>query len=114
MANINERIKEAVTPIVPECAADFYEGDAAEYCTFNYEEIPEGHGDNQPHAIRYLIQLHYYLPLRPVKKSPMRTKRELARAILAAGFTYPEITNASDGKDQHYVFEFEGLEREAG
>ena len=107
--SINERIRKAVTPIVPVCVPDFYKGDAAEYCTFNYEEIPGGHGGNGPTVIRYLIQLHYFLP---PGRSPVRKKRELARAILAAGFTYPEIHNASDGEDQHWAFEFEGLDRE--
>lgn len=110
MASINERIKAAIEPIVPICVPDFYDGAAKEYCTFNYNERGVGYGDGRPEAIRYFVQLHYYLPL---GKSAMRAKRELCRAILDAGFSWPEVVNASDDKDQHYAIEFEGLDRGA-
>ena len=106
---IDEQIVAAVTPVVAECVPDHYTGDALEYCTYNFDELPVAHGDNQPHAIRYLVQLHWYLPL---GRRPLTTKRALRRAILAAGFTYPSVENASDELGQHFVFEFEAVDGE--
>lgn len=107
---INERIKAAVEPIVPVCVPDFYDGAGEEYCVFNYTEIPDGHGDNGPSVIRYLIQVHYYLP---VGQSPMKKKRQLCRALLAEDFTYPTVENATDEASQHYVLECEAMDGEA-
>lgn len=106
---INERIRAAVEPIVPVCVPDLYDGEAQEYCTFQYSQIPMAHGDNAPHAIRYLVQLHYFLP---TGESPMRKRRELCRALLAADMTYPTVENASDETGQHYVIECEAVDGE--
>lgn len=103
---INEEIIAAVTPVVPVCVPDLYDGNAEAYCTFNYTEVPDVFGDDEPHQIRYLVQLHYYCP---TGENSLATRRALFRAILDADFTAPEIENASDETDQHYVFEFEAL-----
>lgn len=106
---IDERIRAAVLPVVPVCAANVDPGSAEEYCTFNYDEIPDGFGDNAPTHIRYLCQLHYFIPN---GRRPTATKKALCRALLKAGFTYPSVVNASDGDGQHYVFEFEDVDGE--
>ena len=103
---INQQIKAAVEPIVPVCVPDPYTGEETEYCTFDYTEIPEEFGDDMPELIRYAVQLHYFCPL---GYNPIKTKRLLFQAILAADFTAPEIINAGDETSQHYVFEFEAL-----
>lgn len=103
---INEQIKAAVEPIVPVCVPDPYTGEADEYCTFNYTEIPDEFGDDMPELIRYAVQLHYFCPL---GYNCFETRRDLRRALLAADFTAPEITPAGDETSQHYVFEFEAL-----
>ena len=77
--SINETIIQAVTPIVPVCVPDVYRPDAGEtpaeiYCVFNYTESPDVFGDDEPQAIRDLIQLHLYLPL---GQTPLRLKRQL-------------------------------------
>ena len=102
--SINSTIRAAVTPIVPECVPDRYTGTETEYCTFNYSEIPDAFGDESPHAIRYLVQLHYFLP---AGANPYAKKKQLKNALLSAGFTYPSVTNASDADGQHYVLEAE-------
>ena len=104
--SINERIIKAVTPIVPECVPDLYEGEAEIYCTFNGNAVPVGFGDNRPRARRWLLQVHFYCP-KGYKSLALRLS--LCRAIHGAGFTYPTEENASDGDGQHYVLEFEGL-----
>ena len=109
MMSVEAALREAVLPIVPICEPELYEGEAQEYCTFTVNRIPEGFGDGEPRYLRGLIQLHWFLP-RGV--SPMKKRRELCRAVLEAGFTYPSVENASDKDGQHYVLEFEGLDGE--
>lgn len=104
--SINDRIKNAVTPIVPECVPDLYEGEAAIYCTFNGNAVPVGFGDNRPRARRWLLQVHFHCPK---GYNSLALRLSLCRAIHGAGFTYPTEENASDGDGQHYVLEFEGL-----
>lgn len=102
--SLNSTIKAAIEPIVPVCGPDQYDGPAIEYCAFNYSEIPDAFGDDSPHAIRYLVQLHYFIP---TGANPISRKKLLKNALLNAGFTYPTVTNASDGDGQHYVLECE-------
>lgn len=105
---VDEKIRAVVEPLVPVCVPGIYTGEAEEYCTFNYTEIPCAFGDNRPHAIRCLVQLHWFLPL---KQRPHPTKKALRRALMAVrGFTAPTITDATDGGGQHYVYEFEAVE----
>lgn len=103
---INEQIKAAVEPVVAVCVPDKYGGEAMEYCTFNYVEIPEEFGDDAPELIRYAVQLHYFCP---AGHDSVKTRQDLRKAILAADFTAPEITNAGDETGQHYVLEFDGF-----
>lgn len=108
---LDDKIRAAVEPLVPVCVPDLYTGDAEEYCTYNYNEIPAAFGNNRPHAVRYLVQVHWFLPL---KKRPHPKKRKLVRAlggIQAA--TWPTVVNASDELGQHFVYEFEAVERMA-
>lgn len=106
--SISERIKAAVTPIVPEFASDVYTGDADSYCVFNATEMPYGFGDNRPRAIRYLAQLHWYFPMRT---DPRDTKRALRAAVGSLrGCTWPTVTDARDLSGGHLVFEFEAVD----
>ena len=102
------KLRAAGTPLGAERAPDLYTGDGEEYCTYNYTEVPDGFGDNRPHATRYLVQLHWFLPL---KRRPHPKKKKLKQALAAVrGCTAPTVTNASDETGQHYVFEFEAVE----
>jgi hypothetical protein len=102
--SINSTIRAAVTPIVAVCVPDVYTGTATEYCTFNYTELPDAFGDEMPGAIRYLVQLHYFLP---TGANPYAKKKQIKNALLSAGFTYPVATPAGDGDGQHYALECE-------
>lgn len=104
---LDERIRGAVTPIVPELAPGVYTGNKAEYCTWNATEMPAVLGDGLAHRVRYLVQVHWFLPL---NSRPYAKKQALRRALMGtAGFTAPSITDATDREGQHYVFEFESL-----
>ena len=106
--SLEERIRETVTPIVPEFAADVYTGDADSYCVLNATEMPEGFGDDRPRAIRYLAQLHWYFPLRT---DPRSTKRALRAAVGGLqGCTWPTVTDAGDLTGGHLVFEFQAVD----
>lgn len=102
---VNEKIIETVAPIVPECVPDVYTGESEEYCTFQVSEFPAGFGDNTAQALRCSIMLHYFAPL---GQNTVATRTALRRAI-AAAFTAPIVTPASDDLSQHYVYEFETL-----
>lgn len=104
---INERIIRAVTTVVPVCTPNIYRGEQETYCTFNYTEIPVGHGDNSPHAVRYLIQVHFHCP---ATQNSVATRKALRKALLDADFTAPVISDLTDDLDQHYVLECEGVE----
>ena len=108
--SLGDRIVAAVTPIVPVCMANVYTGDAEEYCEYNATEIPDAYGGNRPWAIRYLVQLHWYFPLR---SDPRAVKRQIRQAVMAqTGFTCPTVTDASDLDSGHLVFEFEAVDGE--
>ena len=114
--SVNGTIIRAVTPIVPVCVPDVYKPDAGEapaevYCVFNYTESGAVFGDDEPQAVLYSIQLHLYLPL---GRTPVQLKRQLRRAMLDAGMTVGDFTNASDLEGQHYVLECQALEPEVG
>lgn len=111
--SIDATIRNAITPIVPVVKPNIYTGSETEYCVFNYSELPTGFGDNAPHAIRYLVQLHWFAPWRAengVAINPNVKKKQIKQALLNADFTYPSTTNASDGEGQHFVFEFEAVD----
>lgn len=98
------------------CVPDVYRPDAGEkpaevYCVFNYTEAPDVFGDDEPQAIRYLIQLHLYLPL---GQTPIRLKRAAPAGHAGRGLAVGDYTNASDLEGQHYVLECQTLDLEVG
>lgn len=99
---VNQALREAILPLVSVCEPDDYSGDAAEYCTFTYDDQPDVFAEAMPHAIVHQIILNWYLPH---GVDPIEKKREICRALCAAGFTYPYVTNLSDSVSQRYAFE---------
>lgn len=95
-------LRSAVLPLVPVCEPGVYEGDQPEYCTFLVTDLPDLFAEGRPHAMCYLVYLHWFLPS---GVNPLAKKRQLCRALLAAGFTYPNVEDASDEEGQHFVFE---------
>lgn len=103
---VNEAIEAAVEPLVPVCVPDRYDGDAPEYCVFNANEVPSVFGDDCAEAIRYLVQVHYFLPR---GQNATAKKRQIRHALEETGFTSASIENASDEDGQHWVIECEWL-----
>jgi len=113
---IDEIIQSAVTPIVPRCAPKQYSGKDLEYCVYHYTELPDDFGDDEPQAIRYTVQLHWFFPWRPgisADAGIVGKKQKLRRALADAGFTWPTVTPAGDEEWEHYVFECEYADGEA-
>lgn len=98
-----EMIMTALSPIVGTVVPIIYQGTEKEYIVFNYDTI-YFYAEGTAKARRDLVQIHWFLPL---KGNPNAKKKLIADAVNEAGFTYPSITNASDEKSQHYVFECE-------
>lgn len=102
--SINEMIRNAILPIVPVCEPEIYNGPEEEYCTFTYSEFPDILAEGRPGAIRYEVQLHWFLPN---GRNPLQKKVQIRRALLQIGATYPSTISAGDNDGQHYVFEFQ-------
>ena len=84
----------------------------ARYYTFSCDSMGDDFGDDGPGAEVWLVQVHLFAPL---GENCIRRARETKRALFAAGFTWPDMTDATDTDGQHYVFECEtvqGLEVE--
>lgn len=103
--SVDSKISAALENVLPGAVyPNVYTGEALDYVVWAYTEIPEVFADRAPHAARYLIQVHYFLP---PKKNPNSNKRALQRALFEAGCTWPSILNAGDAEGQHYVLECE-------
>lgn len=100
---VNQALREAILPLVPVCEPDNYGGDATEYCTFVYDDQPTLFADGVPFFIEKKVELNWYLPngIDPVKK-----KKQICDAIIAAGFSFPVVSNLSNDVSQYYLFEF--------
>ena len=82
-----------------------YESDEAPvYFVFNYSSLGVGYADDEPTGELSLIQVHLFAPL---SMNITALKRRTKAAIHAAGFTWPELTDASDEQGRHIVFEFQ-------
>lgn len=103
MKSCDKAIGDAFGTILP-LFPNVYTGEELSYLVYNYYVLPEVFADSVAHAARYSIQLHLYLPQ---KVNPNPTKLSIINACIANNFTFPSMTNASDGDGQHYVFEFE-------
>lgn len=108
--SIASRIIEAVAFTGFPCAQISMILDVDTYFTFNMDASPDVFCDDLPDADVWSIQLHLFAPF---TLDTTRLRRQIRRAISDAGFTYPDMTDASekirsvDGTEQHIVFEFE-------
>ena len=84
-----------------------YHGSAKRYYTFNYSTVGDDFADDAPGHERYLTQVHLFAPLSENITARIKATKE---ALFAAGFTWPETFNASDGDGRHIVFECETAE----
>ena len=102
-ARIVRALEDIGLPVVP----NIYKGNALTYIVFQYDSIPESFAEGTAVGVRELVGVHLYLP---TGDSPVSLKRRIITALLAAGATYPTVTNASDDECQHYAFDCEMLQ----
>lgn len=83
----------------------------APYFTFNCATVPADFGDDAPGHELYLVQVHLFAPL---NVNITALKRQVKRALYAAGFTWPSLTDATGSlsrrdrpEERHIVFECE-------
>ena len=100
---INERIRAAVTPAVPDCVPGEYTGDNESYCTFDVIETPDLLAEGTAHAVVAIVVLHWY---RPKNTNPNAVIARLVRGIVAQGGTYPTITHGAE--ETMLEFELDG------
>ena len=74
------------------------------YYTFVCSSIPDDYGDNTPGHERWLVSVHLFAPL---DENCIQRAQRTKQALFAAGFTWPEVVDATDQDGQHYVFECE-------
>lgn len=106
MQSLNERLMDALMPVLPTMPGT-YTGSHDTYLAFNYDTTGMEYGDNQPAVERALIQVHLVAPM---TANTVETRKAVKRALFAAGFGWPSMTDASDKLGQHYVFECESVE----
>lgn len=100
---VNDLIIAAMDFGIP-CEPGIYKGTEDEYITFNYNSMPDDFGDDTPSHEINLVQVHYVCP---VKQDSVARRKEIKQKLFAAGFTWPDMTDATDADSQHYVFECE-------
>lgn len=100
---INERIRAAVTPVIPDCVPGEYTGDNESYCTFDVIETPDLLAEGTAHAVVAIVVLHWY---RPKNTNPNAAIAQLVRGIVAQGGTYPTITHGAE--ETMLEFELDG------
>lgn len=102
--SVDAVIKSALSAFGDPVANAVYHGDAERYYVFNYSTIGSDFADDGPAHERYLVNVHLFAPLcENVTQRIKRTKK----ALSDAGFTWPEMVNASDDEGRHIVFECE-------
>lgn len=105
---VNETIKKALEPFGYPCKPDIYTGDGTKYFTFNYaDERGRDFGDNRPGYVLASMQIHFFLPM---KENYRKEKKQVREALFAAGFTYPVVTELTDGQVRHIVYECDIME----
>lgn len=103
---LNRRIIAALSPLGLPAAPDVELKNAKEYIVFNYDLLPVQFVGNKPIYWRALIQVHYFCPLGADR---VAERGRIPGLLADAGFTWPEIVDATDKTAQHYVYETETI-----
>ncbi len=106
---VNERIIQALEPLGLPVTPDRYGGEEDTYLVFNHGSRGAVFGDDQPECDVRMVQVHLYAPY---GRNTVGLCREIRRRLFAAGFTWPEETDAgaayqSEKAGRHVVFECE-------
>ena len=101
---IDEKIRSALLPFGDPVEKAIYQSTAKRYYSFNYNTIGAAYADDAPEHVRYLIQVHLFMPL---KEEDLAQKEATQAALYNAGFTWPDVFDATDEGRRHIIFECE-------
>jgi len=104
---VYEKLRATMAPLVPVCVPGDYTGSELEYCVFHVDVQPDVFAEGSPAAVVCLIVMDWYCPK---NQNTVSKRRQICQALASSGFTYPYVTDASDGSTQRHVFQFETLE----
>lgn len=104
MQSLNKRLKEALDPIGLPVRDSVYSGKENRYIVFNYDAVKDDFADDKAEHLIYLIQVHLFAP---AGENTLQIREKIKKNLYAAGFDYPDETDASDKDGQHRVFELE-------
>ena len=105
--SVESRIVAALKPMGYPVENAVYHGDAKKYYTFLDNTIGTDYADDAPNHEKHLVSVHFFAPLSGNISADIKATK---RALFAAGFTWPEVINASDDTGRHFVFECEDVE----
>lgn len=74
----------------------------ARYYTFSCRSFGAAFGDDAPGCELWLVMVHLFAPL---TENCVQRVGQTKQALLDAGFTWPQYTDATDQDGQHHVFE---------
>lgn len=102
---LDDKIKELFESVAPTTGSW---NEADEHCiVYNYTILGADYGDDEPGAFVASIQLHL---LAPIGVNLTAERKMIIRKLMRdLGTTTPMITDASDLKYQHFVFECQKL-----
>lgn len=102
---INQKIIETLTPYCSVVVPDFYSGSEETYITFNkYADRGTDFGDSLPVANTVYVHIHLFAP---AKNNILDLIAQTRMALLAAGFSWPEVEHGSDKDCQHIILDTE-------
>lgn len=100
-----EKIQKAMEPFGYPCVPDVYKGAEKRWITYNYaDDYGADFADDAPETVINSVQVHLFLP----QNEPfIQLKKKIREALFEAGFTFPEITVQTEGKEEirHIIFE---------
>lgn len=107
--SLNETIIAALSPLGHPVTPDKYMGTESVYLTFNYSRRGVLFADDMPWLDAYIVQVHLFAPY---GWDSVAARQEIRQRLFAAGFTWPQETDAGaddteDSDGQHIVFECE-------
>jgi len=103
---LEKRVRTALAGIGWDICNTVYRGNSDRYIVFQHSDTAEWHGDDAPIAARALCTVHLFAP---VEFNVLATELAAKRALFAAGFTWADREDASDGDSTHIVLEFEDM-----
>lgn len=103
--SINKLIKDTLEPLGLPVRQDVYDGNEDKWITYNYaDDRGIEFVDDEPVTDEIEIQIHLFVPF---EFNYLSMKRNIRRALIGAGFSYPtvHVFYEDDTDIRHIVFE---------